>query len=208
MKKTKHARRSTERGGRVAPGFRPRESVSATDPEPWHRGTGFCHPSRVEIAYWDTVRPPSQTTAESGWNVSLPCRCAPPVATRIAALQTITRGYANRRVKPAFLPLPPGAVEPEGWLRDWAQAARNGITGHLDEWHPTFAEGWKGVPVPSTGAKPDGTGWPIEPSAYWLDGAIRLGFVLHDEALIGKMNTFTRIELLRAQASREDSFRL
>ncbi|MGA2499236.1 MAG: beta-L-arabinofuranosidase domain-containing protein [Tepidisphaeraceae bacterium] len=90
-------------------------------------------------------------------------------------------------VKPAFLPLPPGAVEPAGWLRDWAQSARDGITGHLDEWHPTFADGWKGVPVHAPGAKPDGTGWPIEQSAYWLDGALRLGFVLHDEALVKKI---------------------
>ena len=52
---------------------------------------------------------------------------------------------AEPAVKPALLPLPPGAVEPAGWLRDWAQAARDGITGHLDEWHPTFADGWKGV---------------------------------------------------------------
>jgi hypothetical protein len=90
-------------------------------------------------------------------------------------------------VKPALLPLPPGAVEPAGWLRDWAQAARDGITGHLDEWHPTFADGWKGVPITAPGAKPDGTGWPIEQSAYWLDGALRLGLVLHDEALIRKI---------------------
>jgi hypothetical protein len=90
-------------------------------------------------------------------------------------------------VKPAFLSLPPGAVEPEGWLRDWAQSARDGITGHLDEWHATFADGWKGIAVQSTGAKPDGTGWPIEQSAYWLDGALRLGFVLHDEVLIKKI---------------------
>jgi hypothetical protein len=48
-------------------------------------------------------------------------------------------------VRPAFLALPPGAVEPSGWLRDWAEAARQGITGHLDERHPTFADGWKGV---------------------------------------------------------------
>jgi len=40
-------------------------------------------------------------------------------------------------VKPAFLPLPAGAVEPPGWLCDWAQTARNGITGHLDEQRPT-----------------------------------------------------------------------
>jgi hypothetical protein len=90
-------------------------------------------------------------------------------------------------VKPALLPLPPGAVEPAGWLRDWAQAARDGITGHLDEWHPTFAGGWKGVPISAPGAQPDGTGWPIEQSAYWLDGALRLGLVLHDETLIRKI---------------------
>lgn len=90
-------------------------------------------------------------------------------------------------VKTAFLPLPPGAVEPAGWLRDWAQAAREGITGHLDEWHPTFANGWKGVPIKAPGARPDGTGWPIEQSAYWLDGALRLGLVLHDAALIQKI---------------------
>lgn len=95
-------------------------------------------------------------------------------------------------VKTAFLPLPPGAVEPAGWLRDWAEAARHGITGHLDEWHPTFADGWKGVPIKAPGARGDGTGWPIEQSAYWLDGALRLGLVLHDAALIWK--TRARLE--------------
>jgi hypothetical protein len=90
-------------------------------------------------------------------------------------------------VHAAFLQLPPGAVEPAGWLRDWAESARDGITGHLDEWHPTFADGWKGTPIHAPGAKPDGTGWPLEQSAYWLDGALRLGFVLHDEALVRKI---------------------
>jgi len=91
------------------------------------------------------------------------------------------------QIKPAFLPLPPGAVEPSGWLRDWALAARHGITGHLDEYHPTFRDGWKGTPIAVPGAGPDGTGWPLEQSAYWLDGALRLGFVLHDEALVRKI---------------------
>ena len=36
-------------------------------------------------------------------------------------------------------------------------------------------------------ANPDGAGWPLEQCAYWLDGALRLGFVLHDEALIRKI---------------------
>lgn len=92
-------------------------------------------------------------------------------------------------IAPALLPLPPGAVEPEGWLRDWARSARDGITGHLDEWHPTFADGWKGIPIQAPGAKPDGTGWPLEQSAYWLDGAIRLGFVpLRDRPARGSIH--------------------
>jgi hypothetical protein len=90
-------------------------------------------------------------------------------------------------VKPAFLPLPIGAVQPQGWLRDWALSARQGITGHLDERHATFADGWKGIPIHAPGAGADGTGWPLEQSAYWLDGALRLGLVLHDEALIKKI---------------------
>jgi hypothetical protein len=91
------------------------------------------------------------------------------------------------QIKPAFLPLPPGAVQPSGWLRDWAQAARDGITGHLDEDSPVFADGWKGTPIKWTGAASDGTGWPLEQSAYWMDGALRLGFVLQDRALINKI---------------------
>jgi len=90
-------------------------------------------------------------------------------------------------IKHALIPLAPGAIEPAGWLRDWALAARDGITGHLDERHATFREGWKGIPIESTGAEPDGTGWPIEQCSYWLDGALRLGFVLHDEALLKKI---------------------
>ena len=93
---------------------------------------------------------------------------------------------AQPLVNPALTPLAPGAVEPSGWLRDWALAARDGITGHLDEWHPTFGDGWKGVPIKSPGAEPDGSGWPIEQCSYWLDGLVRLGYVLHDDTLIRK----------------------
>jgi uncharacterized protein len=64
---------------------------------------------------------------------------------------------------------------------------REGITGHLDERHPVFREAWKGTPITWNGAKPDGTGWPIEQGAYWLDGAVRLGFVLHDDAIVKKI---------------------
>ena len=44
--------------------------------------------------------------------------------------------------RPAFLPLPPGAVEPAGWLRDWCLAARDGFIGHLDEDDDEFKRAW------------------------------------------------------------------
>jgi hypothetical protein len=89
-------------------------------------------------------------------------------------------------VKPAFMPLPPGAVQPAGWLCDWAESAAEGITGHLDEYHAVFGDAWKGIPVKAPNAAPDGTGWPLEQCSYWLDGLVRLGYVLHDETLIRK----------------------
>ena len=94
---------------------------------------------------------------------------------------------SRQPVTPAFLPLAPGAVEPQGWLRDWAVSMRNGLTSHLDEYNPVFKNGWLG-PRPGARGKPDpGEGWPLEQSAYWIDGAIRLGHVLHDDALLAKV---------------------
>ncbi|MEI2724463.1 MAG: hypothetical protein V9H26_13290 [Verrucomicrobiota bacterium] len=43
--------------------------------------------------------------------------------------------------RPSFLPLPPGAVEPAGWLRDWCLAARDGFTGHMDEYRQRVQAG-------------------------------------------------------------------
>ncbi len=89
--------------------------------------------------------------------------------------------------KTAFVPLSPGAIEPAGWLRDWALAARNGITGHLDEYDRTFGDAWKGPPVASHFFDADATGGPLEQCSYWLDGLVRLGYLLHDDALIQKV---------------------
>jgi len=94
----------------------------------------------------------------------------------------------------SFLALAPGAVEPKGWLLDWACAAADGITGHLDEYCTTFAEAWKGFGFDAKGANPDGTGWPLEQSSYWLDGAIRLAYQLNDQRLLEKVQS--RLDLV------------
>jgi hypothetical protein len=101
-------------------------------------------------------------------------------------LGTYSKGEAIR-VKLAFVSLPPGAVSPAGWLKDWAGDALNGITGHLDEYSRVYAEAWKGYAFEARGAMPDGTGWPLEQSSYWLDGAVRLAWILGDEPLKQKV---------------------
>src|SRR5262249_21980826 len=79
-------------------------------------------------------------------------RCVMLFATSAVAAANYDRAVESIS-KTALLPLPPGAIQPAGWLRDWAQAAREGITGHLDEWHPVFADGWKGSRVNAPNAK-------------------------------------------------------
>jgi uncharacterized protein len=87
--------------------------------------------------------------------------------------------------RPAFIALPPGAVEPGGWLRDWCLTARDGYTGHMDEVDVAFRQAWA-ADYRMTGDHltwPKGA-WPYEGGGYWFDGLVRLGYVLHDDALI------------------------
>ncbi|MDR0844625.1 MAG: glycoside hydrolase family 127 protein [Tannerella sp.] len=93
------------------------------------------------------------------------------------------------KVKPVFIPLPAGAIQPKGWIKDEAILASHGITGHLDEWSATFGMAWKGVGFKALGADPEtGMGWPLEQSSYWLDGAVRLAYILDDRLLIDKIS--------------------
>jgi hypothetical protein len=118
------------------------------------------------------------------------------VLTRDNDLLSIVRQKKNTlatakeaEVKLGFFPLYPGAVKPGGWIRDWATSALSGITGHLDEWDPAFGEAWKGKGFQARGANAeDGTGWPLEQCGYWLDGAVRLAYIMNDTALINKVS--------------------
>ncbi|MDP4204862.1 MAG: glycoside hydrolase family 127 protein [Bacteroidota bacterium] len=98
------------------------------------------------------------------------------------------------KVLPSFIPLEIGEIKPSGWLKDWATNAANGITGHLDEYEDVFKHGWKGYGFKARETNEDGTGWPIEQCSYWLDGAVKLGYILHDTTLIRK--TSSRLNLV------------
>lgn len=96
--------------------------------------------------------------------------------------------------RPRFVALPPGAVKPEGWLLDWARAAAKGITGDLDNRAAVYGEGYKGKAFEAKGVQAEGTGWPLEQCAYWLDGLVRLAYILDDQALIAKARS--RLDLV------------
>ena len=88
-------------------------------------------------------------------------------------------------VRPALLSLPPGAIEPRGWLRDWALSVKDGYTGHMDEVHLEFKRAW------TPECKPTGKNlawqhgsWSLEGGAYWFDGLVELGCALKDDALL------------------------
>jgi hypothetical protein len=96
----------------------------------------------------------------------------------------------ERPTRPALMPLPPGAVEPAGWLRDWCLAAKDGYTGHMDEVDPAFRQAWASD-YKMTGDRLfwQKGGWPYEGGGYWFDGLARLGFAMHDDSLINQAKT-------------------
>jgi len=114
-----------------------------------------------------------------------------------ATVERFWAAYAERSIvkaPPEFIPLPPGAVKPAGWLDDWARDAAAGITGHLDEHADVFKHGYKGYYFKAQGVKEHGTGWPVEQCAYWLDGLVRLAYILNDPQLIAKARS--RLDLV------------
>ncbi|MBN1490456.1 MAG: glycoside hydrolase family 127 protein [Phycisphaerae bacterium] len=90
------------------------------------------------------------------------------------------------KTPPRFVPFKPGAVTPEGWLEHWARALAKDMTGHLDERAPVFKHAYRGYHFECRGVQPNGMGWPVEQCAYWLDGLVRLAYILDDEVLIAK----------------------
>ncbi len=88
-------------------------------------------------------------------------------------------GNRSPLVEKPYIPLPLGAVKPEGWLLEQLRLMRSGMTGHLDELYEKVVgprNGWLGG---------DGDGW--ERGPYWLDGLLPLAYLLDDEELKEKV---------------------
>ena len=83
----------------------------------------------------------------------------------------------------AFEKLPITNIKPEGWILEFLERQRDGLTGNIEVAGYPFdtclwaCEKMKG----STKAW-----WPYEQTAYYLDGVQRLGLLLADESLVSK----------------------
>ena len=92
------------------------------------------------------------------WSLATPARSEP----------SNYRRAAEPPVKQAFLPLPPGRRGAGRVAPRLGPGGRHGITGHLDEYHPTFHDAWKGTPVAAPGQRP------MEPVGRWSSVPIGL----------------------------------
>ncbi len=90
-----------------------------------------------------------------------------------------------------FLPLPLGAVKPQGWLLKQETIQAKGLTGHLDEfWNDVGPNsGWLG-----------GTGESWERGPYYLDGLLPLAYQLNDKRLIEKSRRWVEWTLASQQS--------
>ena len=73
-------------------------------------------------------------------------------------------------------------IEPQGWLKQFLYNQKQGLTGNLDSIdYPFNSPGWAAKEIEG-----NTSWWPYEQVAYWLDGLIKTGHLLNDDALINK----------------------
>ncbi len=96
--------------------------------------------------------------------------------------------YTGNRapLKPSqFIGLPVGSVEPRGWLREFLERQRRGLTGHLGEisaWLQKEDNAW---------LSKDGKGkYGWEELPYWLKGYIELAYIFNDPKMIAECETW------------------
>ncbi|NJN25277.1 MAG: hypothetical protein HC819_04505 [Cyclobacteriaceae bacterium] len=79
----------------------------------------------------------------------------------------------------ALIKLPIGAIEPEGWLKEYLLRQKNGLTGNLGKisaWLQIEDNAWLDA---------NGHGeWGWEEVPYWLKGFANIGYILDDQEMI------------------------
>ncbi|MDR2026949.1 MAG: glycoside hydrolase family 127 protein [Prevotellaceae bacterium] len=97
-----------------------------------------------------------------------------------------------------FIKLPVGSIKPEGWIREYLNRQRDGLSGHLGEisaWLQKDGNAW---------LSPDGKGdYGWEEVPYWLKGYAGMGYILNDAGMIAEAKTWLEAVL---NSQREDGY--
>lgn len=80
-----------------------------------------------------------------------------------------------------------GNISPKGWLLEFLQRQKNGLTGHPEAMaYPYNSCLWAGE-IPRVNENPDAKDWwRYEQTAYYTDGLLRLGYLINDDSFIQK----------------------
>ena len=83
-------------------------------------------------------------------------------------------------------------IHPEGWIKEFLVRQKEGLTGHIEvAGYPYDTKMWATDKIKgSTKAW-----WPYEQTAYYIDGANRLGSLLDDASLKERANVQTQYVL-------------
>jgi hypothetical protein len=83
-----------------------------------------------------------------------------------------------------YEPVPLTGVRPQGWLLEFLRRQCAGITGHPEaSGYPLDHTFWDDPSRPPELADPAMAWWPYEQTAYWVDGALKAGFLAGDQAV-------------------------
>lgn len=84
----------------------------------------------------------------------------------------------------------------EGWIKEYLKRQKEGITGHIEKCGKPFD-----TPNNLWETKEDAESWiPCEQQAYWVDGALKLSWLLDDEGLKDKVRNIMTASIQRLGA--------
>ncbi|WP_455658636.1 beta-L-arabinofuranosidase domain-containing protein [Phocaeicola sp.] len=122
-----------------------------------------------------------------------------PVESFSVSGQDVANNYSNNRqplLQKEYIELPLGTIKPKGWMEQQLLLMKNGMTGNLDQiYEPVMGKrnGWLGG---------DGDVW--ERGPYWIDGLLPLAYILDDDQLKKKVQSW--IEWALASQNEEGYF--